>query len=91
MKEKRLRSLISLLDDDDSNVVSAAMYELLAEDPESARINQLMAELQETPGIRRRIHQLQVIQTNCPGINIFFIVKTLLDDDMHQSVNPGDI
>ncbi len=64
MREKRLKSLVSLLDDEDSNVSSAAMYELLTEDPESARINQLMAELQETPGIRRRIHQLQAIQSN---------------------------
>ncbi|MBN1864070.1 MAG: hypothetical protein JW808_04150 [Victivallales bacterium] len=64
MKEKKLESLISLLDDDNSNVANAAMYELLTEDPESVRINQLMAELQESPALRRQIHQLQAIQTN---------------------------
>ena len=78
MSDKKLSSLIKLLDDENSLVASAAMHELLEFDPLSKRMLKLMAELQESPGIRRKIHQLQAIykaRTIRKQITDHFLIK----------------
>ncbi|MBU8901425.1 MAG: hypothetical protein KOO69_01660 [Victivallales bacterium] len=56
----KLNSLISLLDDDNIEIVQEAMAELLKHE---AEINEYLAEHQESekPELRKRIHQLQAI------------------------------
>ena len=63
MNSKKLKSLITLLNDEDSNISGAAMSELLSHDSDLNRINPIMAELQETPdrGLRKKVHQMQAI------------------------------
>lgn len=64
MRNKKIRSLINLLDDEDNNIAGTAMSELLSYDPCSSEMNLAMAELQESGegGLRKKIHQIQAIQ-----------------------------
>ena len=64
MKSTKIKSLITLLNDEDSNIAGTAMSELLAYDANSDEMNLIMADLQETEkkGLRKKIHQIQAIQ-----------------------------
>lgn len=64
MKSKKIKSLITLLNDEDNNISGTAMSELLAVNADSDEMNLVMAELQETGeiGLRKKIHQIQAIQ-----------------------------
>lgn len=63
MRNKKLNSLIKLLDDEDSESANLIMAELLSMDKEA---ESLMSTLQESnkPGLRKRAHQLQAILRN---------------------------
>lgn len=60
MMQNKIKSLISLLDDSNIEIVQKAMAELLKHESE---INEYLAEHQESsnPKLRKRIHQLQAI------------------------------
>ncbi len=64
MNNKRIKSLIKLLDDENSNIAGTAMAELLSHDGDSDTMNFIFAELQETKKVelRKKIHQMQAIQ-----------------------------
>ncbi len=64
--DPRTKSLIKLLNDEDSNISGQAMAELLALESDSKPdlLSELLSELQEThkPELRKKIHQMQSIQ-----------------------------
>ena len=61
MKNNKLKSLVKLLEDDDSQTVTQAMAELLSMDK---KINSVISSLQEssTGKIRKHIHQMQAVK-----------------------------
>jgi hypothetical protein len=61
MKNNKLKSLVKLLEDEDSNTVTQAMAELLSMDK---KINSVISVLQEssTGKIRRHAHQMQAVK-----------------------------
>lgn len=64
MKSKKIKSLITLLNDEDTNIAGTAMSELLAYDADSDEMNLVLSELQESSelGLRKKVHQIQAIQ-----------------------------
>jgi transglutaminase superfamily protein len=64
MNNKKIDALITLLDDENSNIAGTAMAELLSHDNDKSMMDSVMAELQETSelGLRKKIHQMQAIQ-----------------------------
>jgi len=64
MSKEELNSLITLLKDEDRKISNAAMSAILSYKKNRVKINQLLAEHQESfdPSVRRKIHQIQAIQ-----------------------------
>ena len=64
MTNRKLNALINLLADSDENISSPAMAELLSDDSSERSLDIVLADLQESSvhNIRRKAHQMQVIQ-----------------------------